>query len=63
MNDIYFNVALNGIYLFRTETVSDSRHAQRIQDALVRKFTVKEGYSVTRYESPWQTWDITEVAR
>ena len=50
MIEIYWNVALHGKHLFRTDRYDRTDDAYRIQLELIARFPAREGFSVTRYE-------------
>ena len=59
MTEIFFNVSLNGKHVFRTDKYTNKDQVVKIEAAL--KLLIAQGYDVTRYESPVQSWNTTEV--
>lgn len=57
---IEFNVALNGEHFFATHerSCSDSRKANRVKEALLKKFPEAEGYKVTATMNPQRGYGI-----
>lgn len=50
MSKYYFNVSLNGSFLFRTEADDDARRNSHTERVLVTKFKAASGYRITRNE-------------
>lgn len=52
MDEVYFNVAKNGLHLFRTDKYCDSQAIQDIEIALASAFRKVDGYKITKTRRP-----------
>ena len=50
MNYTYWNIAQNGMHLFRTDEYQFLPGESRIEEELIKRFPNSEGFTILRYE-------------
>lgn len=60
MSHVYYNVSLNGRFLFRTDEMQSFDVPEALEGILTSKFTAAEGYRVSKAISP-AVWTSTNL--